>query len=148
MYLYIFKYYLYIFKYYLYIFKYYLYIFKYYLWQMSILGSAWVLFTRVSFFLDHHHARRRQRRWARYVLFMINYWLLTMTVQYRWQKPTPLHATASRGGFLPTPNHPPPRLQLWDGVGFFLFFKATNDDEPCRLVVVICLRLHPPRQRQ
>src|ERR1700678_1239502 len=46
-------------------------------------------------------------------------------------------------------DNPPPRLQLQDGVGFlFLFFKATNDDEPCRLVVVICLRLHPPRQRQ
>src|ERR1700678_1262829 len=42
-------------------------------------------------------------------------------------------------------DNPPPRLQLRDGVGFlFLFFKATNDDEPCRLVVVICLRLHPP----
>src|ERR1700678_2566437 len=41
--------------------------------------------------------------------------------------------------------NPPPRLQLRDGVGFFfLFFKAMNDDEPCRLVVVICLRLHPP----
>src|ERR1700678_2451848 len=46
-------------------------------------------------------------------------------------------------------DNPPPRFQLRDGVGFFfLFFKATNDDEPCRLVVVICLRLHPPRQRQ
>src|SRR5271168_1092586 len=46
-------------------------------------------------------------------------------------------------------DNPPPCLQLRDGVGFlFLFFKATNDDEPCRLVVVICLRLHPPRQRQ
>src|ERR1700678_1828863 len=40
-------------------------------------------------------------------------------------------------------DNPPPRLQLRDGVGFFfLFFKATNDDEPCRLVVVICLSLH------
>src|SRR6202522_2123864 len=46
-------------------------------------------------------------------------------------------------------DNPPPRLQLRDGVGFFfLSFKATNDDEPCRLVVVICLRLHPPRQRR
>src|SRR5271155_3547592 len=33
-------------------------------------------------------------------------------------------------------------------VFFILFFKATNnDDEPCRLVVIICLCLHP-RQRQ
>src|ERR1700679_2857604 len=62
--------------------------------------------------------------------------------------PTPSLAIARRGGFLPTQNHPPPRLQLRDGVGFFLFFKATNDDEPCRLVVVICLRLHPPRERR
>src|SRR5271168_3291881 len=40
---------------------------------------------------------------------------------------------------------PPPCLQLRDGVGFFplFFFKSTNDDEPCRLAVVICLHLHP-----
>src|SRR5271168_3149305 len=42
-------------------------------------------------------------------------------------------------------DNPPPRLQLRDGVDPFLLFKATNDDEPCRLVVVICLRLHPPQ---
>src|ERR1700678_2783305 len=38
-------------------------------------------------------------------------------------------------------DNPPPRLQLRDGVGFFIFFfKSTNandDDEPCRLVVVL-----------
>src|ERR1700678_3827166 len=40
-------------------------------------------------------------------------------------------------------DNSPPRLQLRDRVGFFfLFFKATNDDETCRLVVVICLSLH------
>src|ERR1700678_1477281 len=40
-------------------------------------------------------------------------------------------------------DNPPPHLQLRDGVGFFiLFFKSTNaddNDEPCRLVIVICL---------
>src|ERR1700678_1569124 len=65
-------------------------------------------------------------------------------------------------------DNPPPRLQLRDGVGFFhLFFQVNerrrrrraigslsssaaclclhddDDDEPCRLVVVICLHLHP-----
>src|SRR5271168_782436 len=44
-------------------------------------------------------------------------------------------------------DNPPPRLQLRDGVGFFRpFFKSMNDDdddEPCRLVVVICLHLYP-----
>src|ERR1700678_3184953 len=42
-------------------------------------------------------------------------------------------------------DNPPPRLQLRDRVGFYYpFFKATNDDdEPCRLVVVICLHLYP-----
>src|ERR1700678_3013290 len=49
-------------------------------------------------------------------------------------------------------DNPPPRLQLRDGVGFFiLFFKTTNanddNDEPCRLVVVICLHLHPRQRR-
>src|ERR1700678_3823696 len=45
-------------------------------------------------------------------------------------------------------DNPPPPLELRDGVGFFLLFKATNDDEPCRLVVVICLCLHPPQRRR
>src|SRR5271168_1304215 len=43
-------------------------------------------------------------------------------------------------------DNPPPRLQLRDGVGFFPpFFRSMNDDnnEPCRLVVVICLHLYP-----
>ena len=155
--IYIFKYYLYIFKYYLYIFKYYLYIFKYYLWQMSILGSAWVLFTRVFFFLDHHHARRRQWRWARYVFLMIHCWLLTMTAQHRMTKAHPLACNCKPGWvstfFLPTWTHPlacncetgwvffllfcrstnddddnpPPRLQLRDGVGFFHLFFQVNE---------------------
>ena len=135
-----------------------IYIFKYYfcslvtnpvIWTSVVhFGSCMSLVHTLFFFIVHHHARRRERRWARYVFVMIYYWLLTMTVQYRWQKPTPLHATASRGGFLPTQNHAPPRLQLWEG--WILFFKATNnddDDEPCRLVVVVCLCLHP-QQRQ
>src|SRR5271168_539482 len=49
------------------------------------------------------------------------------------QQPTPSLAIARQGGFF----HP--------------FFKATNDndnDEPCRLVVVICLHLHPRQRRQ
>src|SRR5271155_4950056 len=44
-------------------------------------------------------------------------------------------------------DNPPPCLQLRDGVGFFPpFFRSMNDDEddePCRLVVVICLHLYP-----
>src|ERR1700678_1928401 len=66
--------------------------------------------------------------------------------------------TTSHGGSLSSsysvctpPNHddiPPPRLQWQDGVGLFILLKATNDDEPCRLVVVICLCLHPPQRRR
>src|SRR5271168_4172379 len=36
-------------------------------------------------------------------------------------------------------------------VFIIFFFKSTNandDDEPCRLVVVVCLRLHPRQRRQ
>src|SRR6202789_2090511 len=45
-------------------------------------------------------------------------------------------------------DNPPPRLQLRDGVDPVLLFKATNADEPCSLVVVICLCLHPPQRRR
>src|SRR5271168_5327853 len=68
---------------------------------------------------------------------------------------TPLHATASWGGFqLSSFQHEPtPSLAIARRGGFFssLFFKSTNDDdddEPCRLVVVVCLRLHPRQRRQ
>ena len=132
-----------------------IYIFKYYLWQMSILGSAWVLFTRVFFFLDHHHARRRQWRWARYVFLMIHYWLLTMTAQHRMTKAHPLACNCKPGWvstfFLPTWTHPLACNCETGWVFFLLFCRSTNDDdddEPCRLAVVICLCLHPRQRRQ
>ena len=136
-----------------------IYIFKYYLWQMSILGSAWVLFTRVSFFLDHHHARRHQWRWARYVFLMIHCWLLTMTAQHRMTKAYPLACNCKPGWvstfFLPTRTHP---LACncetgWVSCSFSLRQQMTtshvgsssssasvcthhDNDKPCRLVVV------------
>src|ERR1700678_4577549 len=45
-------------------------------------------------------------------------------------------------------NNPPSRLQLRDGVDPFLLFKATNDDEPCRLGVALCLTTRPPPQQR
>src|ERR1700679_2713917 len=72
---------------------------------------------------------------------------------YSWQRTTTSHVGSSSSSASVCTHHndddnPPPRSQLRDGVGFlFLSFKATNDDEPCRLFVVICLHLHP-RQRQ
>src|SRR5271168_4051774 len=84
---------------------------------------------------------------------------------------TPLHATASRGGFqLSSFQHEPtPSLAIARRGGFFSSFFSSqrttttttshvgwlsssaaclclhdnDDDEPCRLVVVICLHLHP-----
>src|ERR1700678_1816975 len=54
--------------------------------------------------------------------------------------------------FLPSNTNPPPRLQLRDRVGFFPpFFRSMNDDdddEPCRLVVVICLHMYPRQPNQ
>src|ERR1700678_4468884 len=69
------------------------------------------------------------------------------------QRTTTSHvgSSSSSAPFCPPHNdddNPPPRLQLRDGVDPFLLFKATNDDEPCRLVVVICLCLHPPQRRR
>src|ERR1700678_1644296 len=88
-------------------------------------------------------------------------------------EPTPSLAIARRGGFLSsfflrqrtttttsharcrhlppsaptTTQQPTPSLAIARQGGFFHpFFKATNNDnndEPCRLVVIICLRLHP-----
>src|ERR1700678_3263901 len=72
---------------------------------------------------------------------------------YLRQQTTTSHV-GSRSSFPPSfpPHHhddnPPPRLQLRDGVDPVLLFKATNDDLPCRLVVVICLCLHPPQRRR
>ena len=122
---------------------------------MSILGSAWVLFTRVFFFLDHHHARRRQWRWARYVFLMIHCWLLTMTAQHRMTKAYPLACNCKPGWvstfFLPTWTHPLACNCETGWVFFLLFCRSTNDDdddEPCRLAIVICLCLHPRQRRQ
>src|SRR6202789_3103922 len=62
------------------------------------------------------------------------FFLLFFQVNERQRRqPTPSLAIARRGEFFSS-----------------FFFKSTNDndnDEPCRLVVVVCLRLHP-RQRQ
>src|ERR1700678_2946728 len=54
--------------------------------------------------------------------------------------------------FLPSNMNPPLACNCETGWVFFLcFFKSTNDDdndEPCRLAVVICLPLHPRQRRQ
>src|ERR1700678_173883 len=49
--------------------------------------------------------------------------------------------------FLPSNMNPPLACNCETGWVFFIFFfKSTNandDDEPCKLVVVICVHLHP-----
>src|ERR1700678_2317879 len=72
-----------------------------------------------------------------------------MTVQHRMTKAHPL-ACNCKPGWFSSFQHEPTHPLAWNcetgWVFFLLFFKSTNaddDDEPCRLAVIICLHLHP-----